>query len=94
MVNQQQTVKQSHNIILENRNMLSISGVTDVESFDENTIVLFTQLGELTVQGKDLHINAMSTDSGDLSVEGDIWSIIYGDKEKKSPVSFFAKLFK
>ena len=62
-----------HNAILENRQRLQLSGVTDVDSFDEDEIRLFTQLGELTIKGKDLHINEISVESGDVSVEGDIW---------------------
>ena len=46
----------SHNAILENRQKLELSGVTDVDSFNEEEIRLFTQLGELTVKGKNLHI--------------------------------------
>ncbi len=83
-----------HNLILENRNILSLTGVTDVDNFDERTIVLFTQLGELTIQGRDLHINSMSVETGNLSVEGDIWSLVYGDKDKKKAPTFFSKLFK
>ena len=58
-----------HNAILENRQRLQLSGVTDVDSFDEDEIRLFTQLGELTIKGKDLHINEISVESGDVSVE-------------------------
>ena len=72
-----------HNAILENRQRLQLSGVTDVDSFDEDEIRLFTQLGELTIKGKDLHINEISVESGDVSVEGDIWSLVYGEKDRK-----------
>ena len=65
-----------HNAILENRQRLQLSGVTDVDSFDEDEIRLFTQLGELTIKGKDLHINEISVESGDVSVEGDIWALV------------------
>ena len=51
-----------HNAILENRQRLQLSGVTDVDSFDEDEIRLFTQLGELTIKGKDLHINEISVE--------------------------------
>ncbi len=83
-----------HNIVLENRKGLSMTGVTDVDSFDEHSILLFTQLGELTITGKDLHINSMNVETGDLSVEGDVWSMIYGDKDRKKAPTFFSKLFK
>lgn len=83
-----------HNLTLENRNILNLTGVTDVDNFDEHQIVLYTQLGELTIQGKNLHINSMSVDTGKLSVEGDIWAMVYGEKDKKKPATFFSKLFK
>lgn len=91
---QQQEYPGFHNLSLENRNTLNLTGVTDVDNFDEHQIVLYTQLGELTIQGKNLHINAMSVDTGKLSVEGDVWALTYGDKDKKKTPTFFSKLFK
>lgn len=83
----------NQNIIIENRKMLTISGVTDIDRFDEKIVVLFTELGELTVKGRNLHVNRISVDSGDLIVEGEIGGVVYGNKEKYSP-SFLTKLFK
>lgn len=83
-----------HNIILENRKSLSISGITDVDNFDDKTISLYTQMGELVIQGKDLHVNAISVETGEMSIEGDIWSITYGDKDRKNPISLIGKLFR
>lgn len=83
-----------HNLSLENRAKLVLSGVTDVDSFDENTILLYTQMGELTIKGKGLHINAMNVDTGDMTVEGDIWSLVYGDKDKKHTPTIIGKLFR
>lgn len=84
----------THNIIMENRKKLSVSGVTDVDNFDEKEILLYTQIGELTVTGKNLHINLVSIETGEMSIEGDIWSLIYGDKDRKGPVSLLGKLFR
>lgn len=84
----------THNIIMENRKTLSISGVTDVDNFDEKTILLYTQMGELTVQGKGLHVNSVSVETGEMTIEGDIWSLTYGEKDRTSPLTFFGKLFK
>ncbi len=81
-------------MILENRKSLNLSGVTDVDSFDEREIVLYTRLGELTITGKDLHINAVSIETGNMSVEGDIWSLQYGDRDKQSPLTLLGKLFR
>lgn len=83
-----------HNAILENRHHLVLSGITDVDSFNEEEIRLFTQLGELTIHGENLHINEMSVDSGDLSVEGDVKALIYGEKDRKKKLSAIGKLFK
>lgn len=82
------------NLILENRKKLVLSGVTDVDSFDENAILLYTQLGELVVRGKGLHINAMNVETGDLSVEGEISSLVYGDRDVKKKLGVWGKIFK
>lgn len=83
-----------HNIILENRKTLSISGVTDVDNFDEKTILLYTNMGELTVRGQNLHVNSMSVETGEMSIEGDIWALVYGDKDRRGSLGFFGKLFR
>ena len=83
-----------HNVILEGRKNLTISGVTDVDSFDERCISLYTQLGELVIKGRELHINSMSVETGDMTIEGDIWALNYGDKDKKSSATILGKLFR
>ena len=60
----------AHHIILEEREQLSVSGVEEVESFDENTIVMLTNRGTLIVRGEELHIEKLSLDGVDLKVEG------------------------
>lgn len=60
---QDKAVKTNQNIILENRRSLSISGITDVDSFDEKAICLYTELGELNIQGKELHIDSISIET-------------------------------
>ena len=84
----------SHSLILENRSRLELTGVTDVDRFDEQEIALFTQHGELTIRGSGLHINEMSVGSGKLSVEGEVTALIYGDKDRKKKPSFLGKLVK
>lgn len=94
MVNDAKNTKPPHNVIMEGRKNLTISGVTDVDSFDERIIVLYTQLGELVIKGRDLHINSMSVETGDMTIDGDIWALNYGDKDKKSSPTFLGKLFR
>lgn len=84
----------THNIIMENRSGLTLTGVTEVDSFDERCISLYTQLGELVIRGRDLHINSVSVETGDMSIDGDIWSLSYGDRDKRGSTSFLGKLFR
>ncbi len=86
--------KTNHSVIMENRRTMTISGITDVDSFDEKAIVLFTQLGELTIKGRELHIDSMSVETGDMVITGDIWSAVYGDRDRKKPVSAIGRLFR
>ena len=83
------------NIILENREKLSLSGILDVLSFDDQIIILETELGMLTVKGENLRINKLSIDTSEVVVEGDISSLAYNDKDfDKKSGSFLSKIFK
>ena len=68
-----------HNLIMENRNRLTVSGVSDVDSFDEQTVVIFTGMGELTVRGSDLHIINLGslTYSDDRPEKGGFFSRVF-----------------
>ena len=66
-----------HHLVLEERESLTVSGVEEVESFDENTIVMVTVQGVLIVRGEELHIEKLSLDGGDLKVEGTVESLTY-----------------
>ena len=81
----------SHHVSLEEREQLVISGVEEVESFDENTIYLTTSLGGLEIQGEELHIEKLSLDGGDLKVEGRVNALIYGE-ERRERGGLFARL--
>ena len=83
----------SHSLILENRNKLSLTGVTDVDSFDETTIVAYTDYGELTVSGTELHICVLNIEHGELTVEGNISGLNYLNQQPKSS-GFFSRMFR
>lgn len=83
------------NLILENRNKLSISGVKDVLSFDDQVVIMETELGLLTVKGENLKINKLSIDTSEVIVEGEINNLSYSDHTKKEQDgSLFSKIFK
>ncbi len=67
----------SHRIYADNRERLEISGVSKVLSFDEETFVLDTVKGRMTVKGENLHIISFNTETGDLSAEGKLHAFAY-----------------
>lgn len=93
MADEKRLVKTPHNLILEDRHALTVSGVEDIDSFDEETVVLFTNMGELTVKGSGLHINKLSVDTGELSVEGEVHSLVYTSEDTRRG-GIFSRLFK
>lgn len=83
------------NLILENRSKLNISGVLDVLSFDDQVIIVETELGLLTIKGENLRINKLSIDTSEVIVEGDISYMAYSNKEtEKGKNSIISKIFK
>lgn len=83
------------NLVLENREKLSISGVLDVLSFDDQVVIVETELGLLNVKGENLRINKLSIDTSEVVVEGDIYSMLYSEKDlDKKGSSILGKIFK
>lgn len=93
MAEEKKILKMQHNIIMENRRNLTITGVMDIDSFDEETVIVFTEQGELTVKGTNLHINKIDVDTGDLLMEGDVDSLNYSDNQPQKG-GLLAKLFR
>lgn len=95
MQEDKKSVKLPHNIILEDRKLLSISGVNDIDNFDENVVVLYTDMGELTVKGANLHISKLNVDTGELTMDGEIAALFYNEEPRSKPSGgFFSKVFK
>lgn len=74
-----------HRLVLEDRARLVISGVEEVHRFDEESILLATNMGELEIQGEGLHIEKLSLDGGELHVDGTVSALIYdtGEQEER-----------
>ena len=61
-----------HNIIIESRKKATICGVKDVLTYTENSVIAITELGTLNIKGKEMHIDLLSIEQGDLTVSGHI----------------------
>lgn len=85
-----------HKVIMENRSSSSITGIRDVVSFNENQVVLDTDMGLLTIKGKDLHVSRLTVEKGEADVDGTIESLTYTSNEAfhKSAESWVVRLFK
>lgn len=81
------------NIIIENRMKISISGVSDVENFDENTVVLYTNRGLLSVHGTGLSVEKLNLETGELAIEGEFSGLEYS-RDTQISGGFWSKLFK
>jgi len=83
------------NIVLENRKKLTLTGVEEVISFDDEKILLNTKLGFLTIKGSELKMNKLDVQNGDVIIVGNLASIVYSSKEvKKEKESIISRLFK
>lgn len=82
----------THRLELVGRERLTVSGVEDVERFDETGIVMSTSAGMLVITGEDLHIGKLSLDGGELYVDGRIDSVAYED-DGPGRGGFFSRLF-
>ena len=83
------------NLVLENRKKLSVSGVNDVLSFDDQVVMVDTELGLLTVKGENIRINKLSLDTAEVIIEGEISCLSYSqNKQEKTTGSLLSKIFK
>ena len=83
------------NLILENRSKLSVSGVNDVLSFDDEIVITETELGMLTIKGENLKINKLSIDTSEIIIEGNINNLAYSyHGQGKTDGGLFSKIFK
>lgn len=83
-----------HNIFIEERKKISITGIDDILSFDEDNIVLSTKIGELTIKGENLHINNLSLETGDISADGTITAVFYNENINRKDKNILSRIFK
>lgn len=87
-------VSANQNIIMENREKISVTGVIDIHSFDDELVLAQTDLGILTIKGDDLKMNKLNLENNELIVEGQIVAVAYSDVSSAKKSGFMNKLFK
>ncbi len=92
MTVEKNTQKIPHNVIMSNREKLSLTGVTDVGKFDSNVVVWYLSSGELVIKGENLRVDSVNTTTGDMEVNGKINALIYTEQTKT--VGLISKIFK
>ena len=70
-------------LTMENRKKLTLTGATEVVRFDEDLVELNTNLGQLTIEGRDLRLKCLSLDTGTVVVEGQVQSFSYGEPKRR-----------
>ena len=85
-----------HRLTKDNRASSTMTGIRDVVSFDENQVVLDTDMGLLTLKGKDLHVSRLTLEKGEVDLNGTIESLLYSSNEalRRSGESLLSRLFK
>ena len=90
----EQKSKMPHCLTLENRKNLVVSGVREVDGFDDKAVEVLTDTARLSIKGENLNIKKLNLELGDLEVEGKISGLVYTAKGGRDRVGFFPRLFK
>ncbi|MTH55244.1 sporulation protein YabP [Bacillus mangrovi] len=93
--NQPQAKQEDHDLIMKGRKLLDITGVKEVESFDNEEFLLDTVMGALAIRGENLQMQNLDVDRGVVTIKGRILDIVYLDEQHSEKAKgFFSKLFK
>lgn len=92
---EEKRVLSSHKLMLENRHGGTVTGVRDVNSFDEKEILLFTEAGKLMIKGEQLHVKRLNLEKGEVDLEGKVDSMTYLSKDSdKKQESLLKRMFR
>lgn len=84
-----------HKLMIENRREGTVTGVSDVMSFDEKEILLLTQSGKISIKGEQLHVKRLNLEKGEVDIEGRVDSLLYMSKNvEKKEESFLKRMFR
>lgn len=86
---------QEHDVVMRGRKLLEITGVKQVESFDNEEFLLETVMGFLAIKGQNLQMKNLDVDKGIVSIKGKIFDLVYLDEHHgEKAKGFFSKLFR
>lgn len=83
-----------HNVIMEERKKLVLSGVLEVISFEEDNAELKTTLGDLTVRGSDFKMENYNSETGDLNISGNVYAFVYTNDNAENKGGILKRIFK
>ena len=89
-----ETAQSKHSIFLKDRKEMRIEGVTEVISFDDLTVMLKTQCGDMAIEGKDLRIAVLEIDAGIVVLSGTVSGVYYYEPKSKEKNGLVKKLFR
>jgi sporulation protein YabP len=84
----------AHNLIMESRGKLVLSGVLEVVSFEEDNVELKTTSGNLTVRGEQMRMENYNSETGDLEVSGNVYALVYTNDSSNAKGGFIKRIFK
>lgn len=93
MNDDKKTIPMTHNVVMNGRKNLSLTGIEEVIGCDEEVLTVKTSMGELTVTGSRLHIGSFNRATGELAVDGTVSELIYTDSHPENK-GFFKRLFR
>lgn len=82
MEEKRKTGNQQHKLVIDNREYMEINGVVHVDSFDDEEIILETEMGLLAIRGEELHIKHLNLEQGNLSIEGLVLELAYSEERE------------
>ena len=92
---EEKALENPHKLTLDDRNRLTMTGVKEVESFDEEKVVIITEMGTMTVSGAEFRISRLNVDNGELIIEGEVDEIAYSNTVRDDRSGgFFGRLFR
>lgn len=87
------TAQSKHSVVSKARGSVAVTGVTDVKSFDDRSVLLATDCGNMLIEGEDLHISVLNIENGIVEAEGKINGLIYYESQKSGKKGLREKLF-